>query len=213
MMSFRFSTVAPLLIVIAVMFPFAVTGCSEAEGIRTFDEPKPARPVPPQLPADQKKFRTIAAMIPQNAGEAGPDAYGQWWFFKLSGPVDVVTANEPAFRALVQSAQFTVGENPLIWDNPPGWVTGDKREFLYASLKLGTKESPTEITVTKASGSVLMNVNRWRTQLGLDDVSASALDSVTSVRNVNNRIVVFVDVSGPKAPPPPGAAGPMMKKH
>jgi len=207
-MRFRLPRKAPLVAIVSLAIAVASTGCTEPESIRVVDEPKPARPVAPSLPPEQQKFRTLVAMIPHNAGE-GAEAFGQWWFFKFSGPVDVVIANEPAFLALVQSAQLSRGETPLIWDIPPGWVSGEKVEGRYATLKL--KDGPAEITVNTAGGSVLSNVNRWRTQLGLEDVSASALESVTSVRSVNNRVVVFVDLTGPKAPPT-GPAGPMMKK-
>lgn len=205
------SSFAPVWVAVVSAISFAMVGCAEPESIRSVDEPKPTRPLPPELPAEQKKFRTLAAMLPQNAGH-GADAYGQWWFFKFSGPVEVVSANEPAFHALVQSAQLSQGESPLIWDNPPGWVSGDKVEGRYATLKLGGNNSSTEITVNSAGGSVLMNVNRWRAQLGLEEVSASALESVIAVRSVNQRVVVFVDVTGPKAPPT-GPAGPMLKKR
>lgn len=190
----------------------ALAGCYESAAIRTTDEPKPSHTPVPDVPADQKKFRTLAAMVPENGGSAGNEM-GQWWFFKFSGPAGLVEKHKPAFDALIASVRLTGDKNdPVAWALPPGWVKAeddDKKGMgRFATLKHGDKDSPAEITVSKAGGSTLMNVNRWRNQLGLDEVSGLQLESATTLREVNGRLVVLTDMAGPKEPPK--TAGPMM---
>jgi hypothetical protein len=186
-----------------------LAGCTEPEVIRVVDEPKPSPAAAPDVPADQKKFRTLAAMIPENSGPAGNEM-GQWWFFKFTGPADVVEKHRPAFDALVASVTLTGDRHdPITWVVPQGWVQVDegKSQFTYAKLKVGDKDSPVEVTVSKAGGATLMNVNRWRKQLGLDEVTGLQLESATTLREVNGRLVVLTDMAGPKEPP---KGGPMM---
>ena len=197
----RFVSARTVPLAFASLLGMFAAGCAEPDAIRVAEEATPAKVAPPTVPPDQQQFRTLAVMLPQG-GEGG------WWFFKFSGPAEVVAKHEAAFRAVAGSIRFT-GEkaNPITWDTPPGWVRVDGLPARFATLRQDNKDNATvEIAISQAGGTVLMNVNRWRKQLGLADVNPAALDTVAPVRSVNGRTAVFVDMSGPqyKAPGPGG---------
>jgi hypothetical protein len=178
----------------------SAAGCSDPDQVRVLEETRFPRPAPAPPPPDQQKFRTLAAMFPH-------DSDGRWWFVKFSGPADVVGAHAETFRKLVESVRVSGdADHPITWDTPPGWVQEAGGPARYATLRLADRESGAEIAISSAGGTVLQNVNRWRGQLGLEDVSPSALDAVAPVRPVNGRVAIVVDMSGPQLKAP----GPMM---
>lgn len=78
---------------------------------------------------------------------------------------------------------------------PPGWTQQPGADMRYATL-----EGPdgVEIAITVFGGDVggeLANINRWRKQMGLKDITESEIDqNVTRVSNGNNS-AVLVDIS------------------
>ncbi|MBA4189008.1 MAG: hypothetical protein C0467_13505 [Planctomycetaceae bacterium] len=174
-------------------------GCSEPEAIRVLDEPSNRPPVK-TIPAEQKRFRTLAAMVPSDSiGEGGPN----WWVFKLSGPTAVVTKYEANFNALVDSVKASSDPGqPINWTLPSGWTKGGEREMRYATLV--APEGACEIAVSRASGTLFANVNRWYVQLcgreNEKDVTPANLFDVARKRMVNGRFIVQVDFAGPNDP-------------
>jgi hypothetical protein len=190
----------------------AIAGCTEPEAIRVYDEPK-AKPAPaPTIAADQKKFRTLAAMVPADFG--GQDSAG-WWFLKMSGPVAVIDKYEGDFDKLFGSLRAAYeGDEPTItWDLPQGWKReeggGSGFAKRYATLRAPGDDA--EIAVSFARGTIVGNVQRWWTQLWgeerVADITPLTMDAYVARRVVKDRLLFRVDMAGPNDP---GATRPMM---
>src|SRR5439155_26536230 len=94
-----------------------------------------------------------------------------------------------------------------------GWRESRGSELRYATLLLGPKDSPLELSVTplgQEAGSLLANVNRWRGQMGLPEVKAAELDKLTREIKVDGEAVTVVDMkaegAGAEERAPEGAA-------
>lgn len=211
----------PRCVALAVL---VATGCSEPDGIRVLDEPKPTRPAAPQVPEDQKPFRTLAAMFPRDdpASLQAKDPAGSWWFFKLSGPAAAVAKYAADFDKLIDSVRFPQDEvEPITWTTPEGW----KREAgsgMGMAKRFATIKSPggeVEVSVTTLGGVVLNTVQRWWGQLWgpekQGEVTAINLPDFARQRMVNGRFVLTVDLSGPRDPnaKAPNPAGPVANPH
>lgn len=191
-------------------------GCSDAENVRVLEEAQP-QSKSRTIPADQKLFRTLAAMVPTDGEARENDPH--WWFFKLSGKADVIAKHESDFNKLIESIHTQPNdENPITWKLPEGWTRERGSQLRFATLK--SPDGQAEISVTQFGGLVFMNVQRWWTQLwgkerGSDVTAANVLDFARQ-RTVNGRVLFTVDMSGPKDPnakDPSMMGGPMMNPH
>jgi hypothetical protein len=150
-------------------------GCQQDE-IRTYSVAKP------------EMTRLLGAILAHG---------GSTWFFKLSGPSGQVGEHVDEFTKFLQSLRPAAApEKPLSWTLPQGWREDkEKRPQRYATILVG-KEPPLELTVTRLghegqASSVLANVNRWRNQLGLPDVSQEELaKDVTEIKAGPDTITV-----------------------
>lgn len=87
------------------------------------------------------------------------------------------------------------------WDLPPGWrVEPNRSAMRFATLSAGSGDNAIEVSITKlagAAGGVGPNINRWRTQLGLEPISdADAAASATEIK-ARGAAGWLVDLSGP----------------
>jgi hypothetical protein len=190
----------------------SVVGCQD-DSIRTTRVPR-SKPV---------ALRTLAALVPQ------PDAV---WFFKISGPAEMVAADEEKFRLLLGSVLFA-SDPPIRYAIPDGWrldAGGGKTRGGMVS-RFATLRTPNgnEAVITKLgpeSSDVLPNVNRWRREIGLGPIESGELPSVSRELTVGGSKSILVDLRGtgeelaaghlapppnqrpktaPVAPPPPAA--------
>lgn len=188
---------------IALLAMLGISGCGEPESVRVHDEVAAPKPATPAIPAEQKRFRTLAAMVPSDDGrENGPG----WWFLKLTGPAATVNKYQADFDKLIDSILATPDEkNPITWTLPPGWT---REDVPAGGMRFATLKSPggeVEIPVTRFGGSELANVQRWWGELwGKDKVqefTAAMLPEYVQQRKVNGRLILRVDLSGPNEPP------------
>jgi hypothetical protein len=180
----------------------ALTGCAESETIRITTEKQQSAPAAPPLPADQKKYRTLAAMIPADGKEGEP----AWWFLKMSGPAAVIDRYQGDFDRILDSVLSLPDENtPIVWDLPEGWKqeTAPRGGLRYATLKAPGGDA--EIAVTRFGGTVLANAQRWWGELwGKDkgpELTAAAMPEYVRQKSVRGRLILRVDMAGPNEPP------------
>jgi hypothetical protein len=141
----------------------ALVGCADPDPIRQYKVAK-------QAPDD-----TFTPSVSTPTTREQPEQRGVAWFFKLLGPESAVSSQAETFAKLVRSVDFGADGKPE-WKLPEGWT-----ERAESGLRLATIEIPgepkLEISVmalpAKEPGSLeylLSNFNRWRNQLGLENV-------------------------------------------
>lgn len=156
-MDLRFTRTIPLGL-LGVSFAVLMAGCGSPEPVAVYTVPTS---IPPQLRPG--KERMLAAMVP-----VGDEA----WFFKVTGPLDAMGGIESAYRQFVESVEFD-GEGPDVAELPEGWRLGPKKPMRFASIDVETPSKQLDISISKLGRQedwdsfVVMNVNRWRGQLGL----------------------------------------------
>ncbi|TWU42288.1 hypothetical protein [Novipirellula artificiosorum] len=134
-------------------------GCDQPDPIVTYSIPTD---VPAQFRAGTD--RRLGAMFP---------VADQTWFFKVTGPEKAIGGIADEFRSFVQSIEFSDGA-PDLGQLPEGWRLGGEKPMRFASIDVNTPEKQLDISVSSLpkqddwDAEVVMNVNRWRTQLGLD---------------------------------------------
>jgi hypothetical protein len=221
----------PFLLCAAVVCG-AGLGCNkEQDGISQYDVPKPdvvfrenntdpgspfAREnVEQPAPKPGPKERMLGAIIPHGR---------KMWFFKLQGAGAEVGAVTEAFASFIRSVQFKQG-SPT-WKLPKDWKqlpdddprNAPKGQFgfpRFATILVAPADESLELQVTslgnqpeRESQFILMNVNRWRGQLGLrprrltnlydgksDAADAEKTDEVKKF-TINGNTVVLVQFVG-----------------
>ena len=145
--------------------------------------------------AQRPKQRTLGAI-------ALVRPYG--WFFKVSGPDELVAPQKDSLEAFLKSIQFS--RNPdtdPTWTLPEGWKQQEGNELRFATIQIAGSDAPLELTVTKLpmrggdeTEYLLANVNRWRGELGLEPLAAAEqLEKETKKIKDASTDVTFVDLS------------------
>jgi len=212
----------PLVLAVALVTSF---GCSKHEPIRSYsvDKPPALAPVakadphaglagmgmpsatPQKPPTGEPTDRTLGAILPLEP---------QGWFFKLTGPIAAVAAQESAFTDFLRTVKFDDQGEPT-WTLPDGWQRLPGNQFRYATLKLPEGDGPPlEITVSalpNAGGDntnyILINVNRWRNQLQLPPITAAQLPAESTEIKLEAATATMVNLAGHATAGPPFASG------
>ncbi|MFK7765823.1 MAG: hypothetical protein AB8B55_01180 [Mariniblastus sp.] len=132
-------------------------------------EPRAARPTMPV--AEKVQTRMVVAIFER------PELT---WFFKVSGPVDQVKSAEQSFREFVTNVEFKEGQPK--WELPDAWSTGGQKPMRFATLLMNNENPPLELSISQLSSGqdLLLNVNRWRGQIGLPPATKDDLDGQLS---------------------------------
>jgi hypothetical protein len=147
--------------------------------------------------ADQ---RMLVAMIERD---------GQVWFFKTVGPAPRIDRLRTAFGDFLRSVRFstTRAERPS-WQLPDGWVERAASGMRLATISIGSGPETTELTVSSLRQTdpdwnryLLLNLNRWRGQLGLPPVSQSAVPELVKQIGDGDQKIYLADISAGSAPP------------
>ncbi len=180
--------------------PFAA-GCRREEQISRYRIPKEHvllktnGPEPGEV-ADEGPVthRMLAAMVPR--GE-------QAWFFRLIGPAEAVAAEGDNFRTLIKSIHFADENASPEWTLPTGWQQKPSTGMRFATIDVPSADGPLDLSVTMLPRNepdidvyALSNLNRWRGQLGLKNISLGALrDSVETLDAGGTQAMLF-DIAG-----------------
>jgi hypothetical protein len=145
--------------------------------------------------AQKPKLRTLGAI-------ALVRPFG--WFFKVSGPDELVAPQREALDKFLKSIQFSSNpDTDPTWTLPEGWKQQEGNELRFATIQMGSSDAPLELTVTKLpmrggdeSEYLLANVNRWRGELGLEPLaSAEELNKETTKIKDGSTDLTLVDLS------------------
>jgi hypothetical protein len=176
----------------------AAAGCGPEDKIVTYTVPKPELidPTLVQAGANQREQQMLGAIV--LADEVG-------WFFKLVGDPPVVGKLNDAFVKFVTEADLT-GSEPK-WELPAGWKQLPGNEFRFATIEIPAGEAnakPLELSVSSlprrpgepAEEYTLVNLNRWRGQLGLGEIEAEQLSDYTVKSKVSGLDAWLVNMQG-----------------
>lgn len=180
-------------------------GCEQRDQITryTVEKPPPLEPIARVNPhqaepaADEPQGaptdRTLGAIVPLSP---------QGWFFKLTGPVDAVAAQEEAFTTFLKSVRFSTEGKPS-WTLPEGWQEQPGNQIRYATLVIPGDAKALEVSVTAlpnsdsdATNYVLVNVNRWRGQLRLPPIEADQLSGEAKEIKLDGATATLVNLVG-----------------
>lgn len=170
----------------------AATGCRQKDEIRHYTVPK-------QAEIDRLAGRPEESQVPQRMLAAIVLQPTQGWFFKLMGPQEAVNQRAEEFAGFLTSLHFQ--DDVPAWTLPDDWQEQPGNEFRYATLKIGN--SPLEVSVTTLPRGetdeteyVLSNVNRWRGQVGLDNIAPDELQRETKQVELDGITATLVDIVG-----------------
>ncbi len=176
----------------AVLLPLA--GCQPGDDIQHYNAPRVETPM----------VRLTVAIF--KSGDST-------WFFKLIGPKDLVDQHADEFEQFLTTVTFGgAAKEPVQFKAPDGWEKEPPDSQRYAAWQIGPKDAAAELTVVRLgekAGSLLLNVNRWRGQLGLKDIADADLKDLCAEEKIGNQTVTRVDMTatgrfrkttGPKMP-------------
>lgn len=149
---------------------------------------------------------------------------GMTWFFKLAGDATVVSAQKPALVDFLQSVSFAEAEptssrrqfastnakppagaepegspEKPTWEVPADWREAPVGQMSLARFEIGGNEGKAEVTVSAfpgAAGGLLLNLNRWRGQLGLKPVDQAEAEKIVASLDVMGGKAMLVDMNG-----------------
>lgn len=150
---------------------------------------------------------------------------GTTWFFKMAGSASLVSTQKAAFLGFLKSIKFqevassteiasaapnavdrvSSGAGPVKpqWEAPGNWQEVPPTQMLLAKFLLtGAANAKAEVTVSVFSGpagGVAANVNRWRKQLSLSELSEADASKETSPLDLVEGKAMLVDMSGQDA--------------
>jgi hypothetical protein len=169
-----------------------------------------------------KRSRILGGILPLDA---------ETWFFKLSGPDEIVAARKDEFKKFLEtvkteappllassaekSGSKTNAPTPPVlatttaqpdYKTPPGWTAQPLSPMRLASFKItGSNGAEADVSVVSLAGMAggdLANINRWRDQLKLPPLSERDLASVSSHVNMNGHDFLVTDLVSAEPIPP-----------
>ena len=214
---------------VAVTALLSSGGCSQEEGITSYQVPKPhvldeSNPAkreadgshhsavrPPMMSRSQpvmEPSRMIAAMIEDEAST---------WFFKVIGPDKPVERSIEEFDALLNSIKFAESnptwKTPESWEQLPDDAPQNRSGFIrrYATLVFNSEGESLELAVTSLGnpeGSrdryLIDNINRWRDQLGLSGMEkltyGKQVRSEVRKTTIDGKTAIIVNLAGGQRP-------------
>jgi hypothetical protein len=138
---------------------------------------------------------------------------GTSWFFKMTGEDSFVASQKENFLQFLKSVSFvenaptqsaaapaTQNESASsIWTIPTDWKQIDSGTMLFAKFSIASSDESAELNVSSLAGEgggLLANVNRWRGQLGLPQISDAGLSTLTSSIDSDSGKIQIVDFTG-----------------
>lgn len=157
-----------------------LAGCGlPPDEIRSYDAPRVEVPALDTVPDAEAKFRILGVIAPTEDGA----------FFFKAGPAEAagIAALEKDFDAWVT----TIGSVP-----PKGWTEVDPGKMNIKAFTVGEGDKAVRVTVAKAGGTLLSNVNRWRGQIGLKPASQAQMAVATTPTTIGDKPAFRVDLRG-----------------
>lgn len=89
---------------------------------------------------------------------------------------------------------------PLTYQTPPGWKEVPANDGIsMAVFQIADGDREARVTISAAGGTATANVNRWRTQVGLEPVSDAQIQKDLRPLDVGGSQGQYVDLIGPES--------------
>lgn len=194
MASLRPARLVPRVAAVAVVV--GLFGCSSGDGVHSYTVPRTSEKSGPAA-----EYRILGAIYP---------ADNPVWYFKLTGTAAELAKHEADFDKFAASVKLKPDGSVPDFKLPDGWARGGPRSVSRMGVTVTFDETvkfgPNELTISKAEGGTLQNVDRWAKQVGIPGVTPDTLKQYTREFAADGTKGVRVDVVGKSNP----AGGPMM---
>lgn len=130
------------------------------------------------------------------------------WFYRFSGDAEVVTGQKAAFEGFLKSVRLkevaaAAEAGPEVggfkWQVPAGWkalAAGQMQVAKFAVPERGPAKAEVSVSIFPSdTGGMLGNVNRWRRQIGLGDITQAELPTVAVPLDPKLSGAMLVDVT------------------
>lgn len=130
------------------------------------------------------------------------------WFYRLAGDPAVVSAQKAAFMDFIKTVRIKAGPPAermaastdtapdFHWTVPADWKVTPHNEMQVARFAVPGKAEVFVSVFSNDTGGTLANVNRWRRQLKLPEVTAQDLQPLVSSLDPSNPQSLLVDMAG-----------------
>jgi hypothetical protein len=117
------------------------------------------------------------------------------------GKITAPFANRrPPIRERENREPQPAAQLPLTYQTPPEWKEVPARDGIsLAAFQIADGDRVAVVTISAAGGSLEDNVNRWRTQVGLEPASEEQNRQELRTINVDGKQGQYVDLTGPES--------------
>jgi len=114
-------------------------------------------------------------------------------------PTPPPTTGQPVTPENTTTGSNDFKKSDLKFNKPTEWTEIPRKQFQLARLTVGEGDRTAEIAVSRVGGDRLANINRWRSQIGLETVSSEELKQFIKPFEVDSQQGEFIElVSGEK---------------
>ena len=115
-------------------------------------------------------------------------------------PTPPASSDKTPMPVLPGMAEAAAAAPNLFYEIPEGWEEFPARSVRKANFRVSDSSGRADITVTTFPGDVgglLANVNRWRSQVGLNSIEKSGLESIRRPFPISDHDGTIVSLQGP----------------
>jgi hypothetical protein len=184
---------------------FAISGCDSEPEIRVYEVAKK------QSTTQAAPARILAAIVPHKESV---------YYVKATEAPSRFTTTFDELKSVVEKLTFSANDEPQ-WTLPEGWEQLPGSGISIATLQLSKISPPIRFAVTVLGGPesnwdnyLEENVNRWRGQVGLENVSLKEQrQSMTEIKREGEPIPAYiVDITGSRSTDAPsGMSAPFLE--
>ena len=171
------------LLLLLALLATAVAGCKPQEQIVHYRAPKDERPQPasppPQAAGSQAQAPGSQARTDGLLGAIVPHG-SHVWFFKLTGPVELLPGLGVPFHEFIKTVRFEGDE--LRYDPPADWKAQGASGLRHETLLIPTAAQPLELAITtlgkppgRQRGVFAAQHQSLASQLGLEPIDSSQM--------------------------------------
>ncbi|MCM8527619.1 MAG: hypothetical protein NE327_13955, partial [Lentisphaeraceae bacterium] len=115
------------------------------------------------------------------------------WFIKMAGPYDEFKKVTPMFDKLRETIKFDdYSVEVVTFDLAEGWEYKREKGFIHSSIT--HPDLTSKFTISSARGSLLDNVNRWNSQLGMQPITNFGLTQLVQKTNINGYFGLIIPI-------------------